>query len=225
MERADLQGEWKKHLSPYFEQEKMILLREFLKAEQAKKKIIYPDHKDIFNAFTMTPFDEVKVVILGQDPYHGEGEAHGLCFSVKKGVRTPPSLLNIYKELKLEYGYPIPSHGELTSWAKQGVFLLNSVLTVEKDQAASHQKKGWEGFTDYVVSQLSTKREKLVFILWGAFAQKKGDLIDHSKHLVLTSPHPSPLSASRGFFGGNHFKLTNEYLVKNGKSPVEWKID
>lgn len=185
---------------------------------------VYPEQNDVFNALTHTAFKDVKVVILGQDPYHGEGQAHGLCFSVKKGVPQPPSLKNIFKELQADLGIIPPSHGELTSWAKQGVFLLNTVLTVTAGEANSHKGQGWEDFTDEVIRQISDKKEHVVFLLWGAPAQKKSALIDSKKHTILKAPHPSPLSAHRGFLGCKHFSLTNEALAKYGQKEIDWKI-
>ena len=215
---------WLEHLQAEFNQDYMIALREFLKQEKAQGKQIYPPGELIFNALDSTPFDKVRVVILGQDPYHGPGQAHGLCFSVLPGVRIPPSLINIYKEINTDLGVTAPAHGYLQSWAEQGVLLLNAVLSVEKGNAASHQGKGWERFTDKVISMLSEKREHLVFLLWGSYAQKKGQIIDRDKHLVLQSPHPSPLSAHRGFLGCKHFSQTNAYLVKTGQQPIDWAL-
>ena len=202
----------------------MAELRQFLVQEKKNGKVIYPKGNEYFNALDTTPFDKVKVVILGQDPYHGPGQAHGLCFSVEQGIQPPPSLQNIFKEISAEYPerdikY---AHGNLTAWAEQGVLLLNAVLTVERARAASHQGRGWETFTDQVVTELSQRRESLVFMLWGSYAQKKGSVIDTTRHLVLQSPHPSPLSAHRGFFGNNHFRQCNDYLVKMGQEPIDW---
>ena len=182
----------------------------------------YPPGRQIFNAFNLCPFDKVKVVILGQDPYHEEGQAEGLCFSVADGVAFPPSLQNIFKEIADDLGRPVPASGSLRRWAEQGVLLLNATLTVRAHQAGSHQGHGWEEFTDAVIRHLATERDGLVFILWGSYAQKKGAFIDRSRHLVLQSAHPSPLSAYRGFFGNHHFSLTNDYLVRQGKKPIEW---
>jgi len=184
-------------------------------------RTIYPPEADIFRALSLTSFEDVRVVIVGQDPYHGEGEAHGLCFSVHDGAKTLPSLRNIFKEIASEYGNA-PQSTDLTSWAKQGVLLLNATLTVEKDCAGSHQGKGWETFTDAILKKISDEKEHVVFLLWGNYARKKADLIDHGKHLVLESAHPSPLSAHRGFFGNKHFKLTNEYLTAHKKQPINW---
>lgn len=210
---AELAAEWDK---PYFAN-----LAQFVKQEYAQKRI-FPPGKQIFAAFNATPFDKVKVVILGQDPYHEPGQAHGLCFSVNEGVPFPPSLQNIFKEIHDDTGAPIPANGDLTRWARQGVLLLNATLTVENHRAGSHQGKGWEELTDAVIAHLSEHREHLVFILWGAFAQKKGAKINRMKHLVLTSPHPSPLSAYRGFFGNHHFSKANAYLAQHGLEPIKW---
>lgn len=200
----------------------MQSLRGFLSSEKAAGKIIYPQGSEIFNALNHTAFEEVKVVIIGQDPYHGPGQAHGLCFSVQPGVAIPPSLRNIYQELNTDTGMPIPSSGNLISWADQGVLLLNAVLTVEQARAGAHQGKGWETFTDRVIELLNQQRSGVVFLLWGSYAQKKGKLIDRQKHFVLEGPHPSPLSAYRGFFGCRHFSRTNQYLIDNGKQPINW---
>ena len=199
-------------------------LRQFLSAEKAAGKIIFPEGKNIFNALNATAFEQVKVVILGQDPYHGPGQAHGLCFSVQEGVAVPPSLRNIYKELFLDIGIPPSTTGNLQAWANQGVLLLNAVLTVESGLAASHQKKGWERFTDRIVNLLNDKRDNLVFLLWGSYAQRKGEIIDRTRHLVLESVHPSPLSASRGFFGNHHFSKANAYLIQHEKTPIDWRV-
>ena len=193
--------------------------------EEYKTKTIFPPKDNIFEAFKITPLDKVKVVILGQDPYHGEGEAHGLAFSVNYGIKTPPSLKNIYKEINLEFGYDIPNHGYLLNWAKQGVLLLNTVLTVEKDKPASHKGKGWEIFTDRVITELNEIPNPIVFMLWGNYAKTKAGLLNNPKHMVLESVHPSPFSARNGFFGNNHFKLANNFLEKNGVSPINWKIE
>ncbi len=219
-----LETGWLQQLEPEFKKDYMQSLRAFLRAEKAKQRIIYPKGSEFFNAFNSTPFDQVKVVILGQDPYHGPGQAHGLCFSVQPGVRPPPSLLNIYKELHDDLGVEIPNHGYLQSWAEQGVLLLNSVLSVQQAQAASHQGKGWEEFTDMAIASLNEHREKLVFLLWGSYAQRKGQFIDQQKHLVLKAPHPSPLAAHRGFFGCKHFSKTNAYLTNQGLMPIDWKL-
>ena len=188
-------------------------------------KTIFPRKDQVFNAFRYTPYKNVKVVILGQDPYHGEGEAHGFAFSVKPGIKIPPSLKNIYKELNAEYDCYIPNNGYLMKWAEQGVLLLNAVLTVEKDKPASHQGKGWETFTDRIIEEIDKKEEPVVFILWGNFAKSKKALLKNKKHLVLESPHPSPFSARHGFFGNNHFKTANEFLEKNGQKPIDWQIE
>ena len=201
-----------------------IDLKSFVDKEY-ESKVIYPERKNIFFALEKTPYENVKVVILGQDPYHGEGEAHGLSFSVCPGVKIPPSLKNIYKELNTEYGCYIPNNGYLVKWAEQGVLLLNSVLTVEKDTPASHKGKGWEQFTDKVIEEINKKDEPVVFMLWGNFAKSKADLLTNPKHLVLESAHPSPFSARNGFFGNNHFKLANEFLEKNGIKPIDWQIE
>lgn len=201
-------------------------LKSFLLDEKQKGFTFYPKNQDIFNAFNYTPFDKVKVVILGQDPYHGQGQAHGLSFSVQKGIAVPPSLKNIYKELADEFtGYQIPNHGDLSSWAAQGVLLLNATLTVRAQTPGSHQKRGWETFTDHVIAELSKHREGLVFILWGRYAQQKEALIDTNKHHVLKSAHPSPFSAYNGFFGSKPFSKTNEILEKQGLTPINWQIE
>jgi len=205
---------------PYFER-----IMQFVESERAAGKTIYPPIQDVFNAFNLTELDKVKVVILGQDPYHGPNQAHGLCFSVLPSVKTPPSLVNIYKELASDIsGFTIPQHGFLQSWAEQGVLLLNTVLTVEQAQAHSHAKIGWEQFTDVVIKQVSDHCEGLVFLLWGSHAQKKGKVIDTQKHHVLCAPHPSPLSAYRGFFGCKHFSQTNQILQQQGKTKITWQV-
>jgi uracil-DNA glycosylase len=219
-----LEASWKAELEPEFDKPYMRQLKEFLRAEYARHKVIFPRGAEYFAALDLTPFAAVKVVILGQDPYHGPGQAHGLCFSVKPGVEPPPSLLNIYKELKADLGYDPPAHGNLESWAHQGVLLLNSVLTVERGLAASHAGKGWEEFTDRIVHLLNDKREHLAFVLWGAYAQRKGQFIDRRRHLVIATPHPSPLSASRGFFGSRPFSRINDYLTKTGQAPIDWRL-
>lgn len=224
MERVRLEQSWKELLLPEFERDYMRSLREFLLREKQQGKVIFPAGNDIFNALNSTPFDKTRVVILGQDPYHGPGQAHGLCFSVRPGVETPPSLRNIYKEIAADLGIPQARSGCLQSWAEQGVLLLNAVLTVESGHAASHQGKGWEQFTDRIVALLNERREGLVFLLWGSYAQRKGAIIDRKRHLVLESVHPSPLSASRGFFGNHHFSLTNRYLSANGQIPIDWRV-
>lgn len=216
-----IEPSWKKHLESEFTKDYFVKLVEFVK-EEYKNKTVYPAGPYIFKALDATPFDEVKVVILGQDPYHTPGVANGLAFSANEGQRIPPSLLNIYKEIKNEFGTEIPTSPDLTRWAKQGVLLLNATLTVRKGEAGSHQNKGWEQFTDAIVKTLSEQKENLVFMLWGSYAQKKGSVINPSKHLVLQSAHPSPFSADRGFFGNNHFRLANEYLKEHGKEKIEW---
>lgn len=224
IEPSMLEESWLQHLSSEFEKPYMQSLRKFLRDEKDQKKIIYPKSTDVFNAFKYTPFDNVKVVLLGQDPYHGPGQAQGLCFSVPNGVRLPPSLQNIYKELNQDLGVSIGKEGCLIPWAKQGVLMLNAVLTVENGLANSHQGKGWEQFTDRVISVLNEEKEGLVFLLWGAYAQKKGQFINTEKHHVLKAPHPSPLSAHNGFLGCRHFSKTNEYLIKQGKKPIDWQL-
>ncbi len=220
-----LQESWLAHLAGEFEQDYMKSLRAFLVEQKGLGKIIYPEGEMIFNALNTTGFDKVKVVILGQDPYHGSGQAHGLSFSVPKGVKPPPSLMNIFKELNADLQVPRPAHGCLNYWAEQGVLLLNAVLTVEHKQAGSHAGKGWERFTDQIIAALNQHREGLVFMLWGAYAQKKGQLIDGEKHLVLKSPHPSPLSAHRGFLGNRHFSSANIYLQSKVKSGIDWSLE
>ena len=202
----------------------MRKLRDFLLTRKSHRAVIYPPGAEIFNAMNSTPFEQVRVVILGQDPYHGPGQAHGLCFSVLPGVRIPPSLANIYREIQADLGIAPPHHGYLQSWAEQGVFLLNAVLTVERGQAGSHQGKGWERFTDTIVQLLNDEREGLVFMLWGSYAMKKGAVIDSRKHLVLKAPHPSPLSAHRGFLGCRHFSTANEYLQQHQQQPIDWSV-
>lgn len=227
MKEADqikMEASWKNQLMSEFEKDYMKNLKQFLKQEQSKKKTIYPKGPEYFAAFNHTPFEKVKVIILGQDPYHGPKQAHGLCFSVRPGVKIPPSLQNIYKEMRTDLGIEQPQHGYLTKWADQGVLLLNATLTVEAGKAGSHQKKGWEEFTDQAIHRLNEQREGLVFMLWGSYAQKKGEFIDRKKHLVLTAPHPSPLSARRGFFGSRHFSKANEYLKAQGQEPIDWQL-
>ena len=224
-DRVQIEAQWKTALKDEFEKDYIQKLREFLIGEKQKGKILYPASSHIFAAFNSTPFDRVRIVILGQDPYHGINQAHGLCFSVPPGVAIPPSLVNIYKELKDDLNITAPSHGNLQKWADQGVLLLNSVLTVEKDKAASHQNKGWEQFTDRAIRELNDHRENLVFILWGSYAQKKGKIIDRSKHCVLESVHPSPLSSYRGFFGSRPFSKANAYLQSKGLHPVDWNLN
>ena len=220
---AKIEPGWLAHLESEFGKPYMARLKTFLQEEKAAGQIVYPRGNDIFNALNMTRFDDVRVVILGQDPYHGEGQAHGLCFSVRDGVPLPPSLVNIYKEIEAEYGVKMPRTGDLTGWATQGVLLLNATLTVRHANAGSHQNKGWEEFTDAVIRAVNDQKEHVVFLLWGSYAQKKGQIIDRAKHFVLTSPHPSPLSAHRGFLGNGHFKKTNEYLAANGFTPIDWQ--
>jgi uracil-DNA glycosylase len=212
---------WKSKLKEEFEKEYFLKLSEFVKKEY-KSGTIYPQGSLIFNAFNLCPYDKVKAVIIGQDPYHGPEQAHGLCFSVREGVVFPPSLINIFKEIEMDMGLKRPVTGNLTRWAAQGVLLLNATLTVRAHQAGSHQKKGWEQFTDSVICKLSSEKKNVVFFLWGAYAQKKGESIDRSEHLVLESVHPSPLSASRGFFGNKHFSKCNDYLKENGIEPINW---
>jgi uracil-DNA glycosylase len=217
-----IEPSWKSRLSNEFEKDYFIRLSEFVK-EEYRLNTIYPPGSLIFNAFNLCPFDKVKAVIIGQDPYHGPGQAHGLCFSVREGIDFPPSLINIYKEIESDLGYKTSGTGNLERWATQGVLLLNATLTVRAHIAASHQRKGWEEFTDSVINILNREKKNLVFFLWGAYAQKKGESIDRSKHLILESVHPSPLSASRGFFGNKHFSRCNDYLVKNGIEPINWR--
>lgn len=219
-----MEPSWKQHLLPQFQADYMQQLRQFLVQQKKAGKVIYPKGDEYFNAFNLTPFDQVKVVIIGQDPYHGPGQAHGLCFSVQQGVAFPPSLQNIFKEIHADLGLPIPKNGCLTHWAEQGVLLLNAVLTVEQSKAAAHQGKGWELFTDAAIKELNDQREGIVFLLWGSYAQKKGQIIDPKKHCVLKAPHPSPLSAHRGFFGCKHFSKANQYLESIGKSPIDWSV-
>ena len=219
-----MEASWKAQVGAWFEREDMKTLRRFLLERRHAGAIIYPAAENIFAAFDATPFDAVKVVILGQDPYHGPSQAHGLCFSVQPGVPTPPSLVNILAEIDRDLGIGKPAHGYLQGWAERGVLLLNSVLTVEAGSAGSHQGKGWEGFTDHVVDRLNSQREHLVFLLWGAYAQAKGRLIDTDRHCVLKAPHPSPLSAHRGFNGCGHFSAANDYLHRNGIAPVDWSL-
>ena len=223
-ERVRLDPSWKARVGAEFERPQMQALAEFLRAEKQAGKTLYPPGPCIFAALDTTPFEQVKVVILGQDPYHGPGQAHGLCFSVPPGVPVPPSLDNIFKELQRDLGLPRPDHGCLSPWARQGVLLLNAVLTVERGQAGSHQGKGWEDFTDACVDVLNRERDHLVFLLWGSYAQAKGKLIDRSRHLVLKAPHPSPLSAHRGFLGCGHFSRADEYLRDKGQGAVDWRL-
>lgn len=224
MKKIQLHESWLSRLEDQFQLPYMHSLREFLLTRKKHQAVTYPPGAQIFNALNTTPFEQVRVVILGQDPYHGPGQAHGLCFSVQPGVRVPPSLANIYRELQADLGLAPPAHGYLQTWAEQGVLLLNAVLTVERGQAGSHQGKGWETFTDAIVELLNDEREGLVFLLWGSYALKKGAVIDRKKHLVLTAPHPSPLSAYRGFLGCRHFSLANEYLQEQQHSPIDWSL-
>lgn len=217
-----IENSWKSVLRDEFDKDYFVRLTEFVREEYRTAEAVFPPGNKIFAAFDATPFDEVKVVILGQDPYHNYGQANGLCFSVGDSVQMPPSLVNIFKEVNSDTGAPIPTSGDLTRWARQGVLLLNATLTVRAHQAASHQGRGWEQFTDAAVAALSARRENLVFLLWGNYAKRKGAVIDRSKHLVLESAHPSPLSAYHGFFGNHHFSRANAYLVEHGKSPVVW---
>tara|TARA_R110001592_G_scaffold329759_1_gene611666 strand:- start:580 stop:1269 length:690 start_codon:yes stop_codon:yes gene_type:complete len=220
--KGSLKGKWSELLADQFELPYMQDLRAFLATEKQQGKTIFPPGPCIFNSLNHTDFDKVKVVIIGQDPYHGPNQAHGFCFSVQAGVAIPPSLRNIYQELNTDIEMPIPSHGTLTSWADQGVLLLNAVLTVEAAKAGAHQGKGWEAFTDKAIELLNEKSQNVVFLLWGSYAQKKGCLIDRTKHFVLEGPHPSPLSAYRGFFGCKHFSKTNQYLTEKGKVQIDW---
>lgn len=216
-----IEQSWKLRLQtefdkPYFEQ-----LTQFVRTEY-QTRTIYPPARLIFNAFNLCPFDKVKVVIIGQDPYHGVGQAHGLCFSVQDGVQFPPSLRNIFKEIHDDIGTPVPLSGNLTRWAEQGVLLLNATLTVRADEAGSHQRRGWETFTDAVINAVASEKQNVVYILWGSYAQQKAAMVNRSQNLVLESVHPSPLSASRGFFGNHHFSRANQYLIEHGKEPIEW---
>lgn len=224
MSEVKLEASWKSRLQPEFAQPHMQALKQFLTQEKQSGKTIYPKGSEIFEALNLTPFDKVKVVILGQDPYHGPNQAHGLCFSVKPGVRPPPSLVNIFTEIHNDLGIKQPYHGCLQHWAEQGVLLLNAVLTVQASQAASHQGKGWEAFTDRIIHLLNDEKEHLVFMLWGSYAQRKAQFVDQRKHLVLKAPHPSPLSAHRGFFGCRHFSQCNEYLQRHGLKPIDWRL-
>ena len=220
----NIPASWQTRLDQEFEQDYMVALTKFLLLER-QHKVIYPEPEDCFTALDKTPFENVKVVVLGQDPYHGVGQAHGLSFSVKPSVKVPPSLVNIYKELENDLSIPPANHGFLNQWAEQGVLLLNSVLTVEAGKAGSHQKKGWETFTDKIIEVINQEHDGVVFLLWGAYAQKKGRYIDRQKHCVLESVHPSPLSAYRGFLGCGHFSKTNDYLLSRGKVPINWSLD
>ncbi|WP_020537054.1 uracil-DNA glycosylase [Lewinella cohaerens] len=224
MSNVKIEASWKTALTNEFEQPYFQKVAQYLRQAKADNKLVYPPGSLIFNAFDTTPFDKVKVVVLGQDPYHNPGQAMGLSFSVPRGVSVPPSLRNMYKELSGSTDFTTPKHGDLTTWAEQGVFLLNAMLTVEKNKPGSHRDIGWQNFTDAVIQTLSTQKEHLVFLLWGAFAQKKRSLIDETKHLVLASAHPSPFSAHRGFLGNEHFVKTNEYLRANGKAVIDWQL-
>lgn len=217
-----LDKSWRDQIGPEFEKPYMQRLSDFLDQERANGITVFPSAPDIFNAMAETPFDQIKVVILGQDPYHGAGQAHGLSFSVRDGIKKPPSLKNIHKEIERSLGKPAPDSGNLTAWAEQGVLLLNATLTVREGAAGSHQKKGWEEFTDAVIARINAATDHTVFLLWGSHAQKKGAMIDRTKHLVLEAPHPSPLSAHRGFLGCNHFVEANDYLTANGRDPINW---
>jgi uracil-DNA glycosylase len=219
-----IDGSWLEVLKDEFSSEYFLLLKKFLLEEKSRYRV-FPPGALIFNAFNLTPFENTKVVVLGQDPYHGAGQAHGLCFSVPEGIPRPPSLINIFKEIESDLGIPSPPAGNLTSWARQGVLLLNATLTVRENQAGSHQNRGWERFTDRAIFQLSEKKEHLAFVLWGNFAIAKRSLIDEKKHLVLTAAHPSPLSAHRGFFGCRHFSQINRYLKSNGPDEIDWRIE
>ena len=223
-ENLKLEPSWKARVGDYLARPDMQALSEFLRVELRAGKTIYPPPKKIFAALDTTPFEQVKVVLIGQDPYHGPNQAHGLCFSVMPGVPIPPSLENMLKEIESDVGIPRPEHGCLISWARRGVLLLNSVLTVERGRPESHKGKGWEGFTDAVVDHLNRERENLVFLLWGSYAQAKGKLVDGRRHLVLKAPHPSPLSAHRGFFGSGHFSKVNKWLEHHGLSPIDWRL-
>lgn len=219
--KVNIEDSWYDQLKNEFDKDYFLKLKDFL-VEEKKTHTVYPPGSQIFSAFNFTPFDKVKVVILGQDPYHGPGQAHGLCFSVPCGVKPPPSLVNIYKELKTDVGFSIPSHGNLEAWAKQGVLLLNATLTVRANTAGSHQNKGWEIFTDKVISTISQNRENVVFVLWGRYAQAKEVLVDKSKHYILKAAHPSPLSAFNGFFGCKHFSKINDFLTQKEIEPINW---
>lgn len=219
-----IESSWKEALKEEFQKSYFEQIVVFLKHEKALGKTIYPSGNHIFNAFEKTPFDKVKVVILGQDPYHGPGQAHGLCFSVQKGVKPPPSLVNIYKEINKDLGVPIPETGDLTPWAESGVLLLNAFLTVRDGEPASHSKIGWESFTDAVIRKISNEKEGVVFLLWGRFAQEKQVLIDATKHYILKAAHPSPFSVEKGFYGCRHFSKANEMLMRQGLEPINWQL-
>lgn len=221
-QEVKIEKDWLELIGDEFERPYMKSLKDFLQTEKSAGKTIYPKGDEIFYALNTTRFQDIKVVIIGQDPYHGEGQAHGLSFSVRRGVRIPPSLMNIYKEIENEYDVKMPKHGDLTGWAKQGVLLLNATLTVEKGLAGSHQKRGWEEFTDAVIRAVNDRLDNIVFMLWGSYAQKKGAFIDRSRHWVIQSVHPSPLSAHRGFLGSGQFRQANEYLSAHDKAPIDW---
>lgn len=222
MNKNQIDRSWLSYIGAEFDRPYMAHLKTFLESERANGNAVYPREDHVFNALNHTKFDDVRVVILGQDPYHGEGQAHGLSFSVPDGVKIPPSLRNMYKELERDFGVTPPAHGNLTRWAEQGVLLLNATLTVQADKAGSHQNKGWEDFTDAVIRAVNDGRDHVAFLLWGSYAQKKGAFIDRSRHLVLTAPHPSPLSAHRGFIGCGHFRAANDYLAEQGRAVVQW---
>ncbi len=221
---VQIEASWKEILKEEFNKNYFKQAGAHIRTEKNQGQVIYPPGSLIFNAFNKTPFDKIKAVILGQDPYHGAGQAMGLCFSVPKGVATPPSLVNIFKELKEDTGMNLPKHGDLSAWAQQGVLLLNASLTVRAGEPMSHSRIGWQIFTDTVIKKISALRENVVFLLWGKFAQEKEILIDHNKHCILKAPHPSPLSAHNGFFGCRHFSKTNQYLMKHGKDPIDWSL-
>ncbi|GAB3310355.1 uracil-DNA glycosylase [Luteimonas notoginsengisoli] len=223
-DRVKLEPSWKARIGDWLQRDDMQALSGFLRERHAAGARIYPPARQMFSAFDATPFDQVKVVILGQDPYHGAGQAHGLCFSVQPGEPVPPSLDNMFKEIQRDLGIARPAHGCLVPWARRGVLLLNSVMSVEEGRPGSHQGKGWEGFTDHVVDTLNREREGLVFLLWGSYAQAKGKMIEQQRHRVLKTTHPSPLSAHRGFLGCGHFSATNDYLARSGKAPIDWSL-
>ena len=223
-DRIKLEPSWKARVGDYLQRDEMQALAAFLRQRKAAGAQVFPPGPELFAAFDATPFDATRVVILGQDPYHGPGQAHGLCFSVRPGVPVPPSLQNVYKEIERDLGIPRPDHGCLLPWARQGVLLLNAVMSVEAGHAGAHAGKGWEGFTDHVVETLDREREGLVFLLWGSYAQKKGAMIDRQRHRVLKAPHPSPLSAHRGFLGCGHFSAANQYLARGGQAPIDWSL-
>ena len=223
-DRIKLEPSWKARVGDYLQRDEMQALAAFLRQRKAAGAHVFPPGPELFAAFDATPFDATRVVILGQDPYHGPGQAHGLCFSVRPGVPVPPSLQNVYKEIERDLGIPRPDHGCLLPWARQGVLLLNAVMSVEAGHAGAHAGKGWEGFTDHVVETLDREREGLVFLLWGSYAQKKGAMIDRQRHRVLKAPHPSPLSAHRGFLGCGHFSAANQYLARRGQAPIDWSL-